>query len=69
MFLYSNQEVEDAETEQIECDTDVAEVVETRQHANTKTETQQTQFSTVRLVSTTLRESVAAPEVLSRGAN
>jgi len=41
MFV-SDQEVEDAETEQIEGDADVSEVVETRQHANAETETANT---------------------------
>jgi len=36
----SNQEVEDAEPEQIERDADVTEVIETRQHSNTQTTTQ-----------------------------
>jgi len=34
--VWSNQEIEDAETEQIERDADVTKVVETRQHANAK---------------------------------
>ena len=38
---WSYQEVEDAEAEQIERDADVTKVVETGQHANAQTATQQ----------------------------